>query len=128
MRRRVAGTGFIAFALRRLLSMAAVVILTPSLTFVVFGALRDERTLWAQAGDLPRYLSDTFLHLDFGMTGTPTQPQQISHYVLAGLPVDLALLLGGLVLCAVTGVTPAPSPEAPRTTPTAPSPSDPPRR
>ncbi len=99
------GTGFIAFALRRLLSMAAVVVLTPSLTFVVFGALRDERTLWAQAGDLPRYLSDTFLHFDFGMTGTPTQPQPISHYVLAGLPVDIALLLGGLVLGAVAGVT-----------------------
>jgi peptide/nickel transport system permease protein len=89
---------------RRLLTLAAVVVATPALTFVVLYALRDGRTLWAQAGDLPRYLSDTFLHLDFGVVGTAAEPDPISHLVLRGLPVDLALLLGGILLGVLAGL------------------------
>ncbi|MGZ4276808.1 MAG: ABC transporter permease [Solirubrobacteraceae bacterium] len=85
--------------------MAAVVVLTPSLTYVVLGALAQGHTLWAQASGLPGYLRATFLHLDFGTTGPATQPEQISHYVLSGLPVDAGLLAGGLVIGTAAGVT-----------------------
>jgi hypothetical protein len=43
-----------------------VVVLTPSLTFVVIGALHDRVRVWEQATELPAYLSGTFLHLRLG--------------------------------------------------------------
>lgn len=49
-----AGASFATFAVRRLLGVAAVVVLTPSLTFVVLGSLRDGTMLWTQAAKLPR--------------------------------------------------------------------------
>jgi peptide/nickel transport system permease protein len=72
------------------------VVVTPSVTFVVLYALRDGRTLWDQAGELPRYLSDTFLHGDMGLTNG-SSPLTVKHLVLHGLPIDLALLAGGIV-------------------------------
>ncbi|HSD77344.1 MAG TPA: ABC transporter permease [Solirubrobacteraceae bacterium] len=93
-----------AYATRRLLTLLAVAVLTPSATFVILTALRDGTTLWAQAARLPRYLSDTFLHLDLGVVGPPTQPQPIRDLVLDGLPVDLALLVGGIVLGVAGGL------------------------
>ncbi|MGZ4269661.1 MAG: hypothetical protein ACXVSX_10660 [Solirubrobacteraceae bacterium] len=56
--------------------MAAVVVLTPSLTYVVLGALAQGHTLWAQASGLPGYLRATFLHLDFGTTGPRRSPSR----------------------------------------------------
>jgi peptide/nickel transport system permease protein len=73
-----------------------VVILAPSLSFVVLGALREGTPLWTLIGDLPRYLSDTFLHLRLGYDGV--LQKQRSAVMLEALPVDIALLAGGLVL------------------------------
>jgi peptide/nickel transport system permease protein len=71
-------------------------ILAPSLSFVVLGALREGTPLWTVIGDLPRYLSDTFLHLRLGYDGV--LQKQRSAVMLEALPVDIALLAGGLVL------------------------------
>jgi peptide/nickel transport system permease protein len=73
-----------------------VVVLAPSLSFVVLGALREGTPLWTLIGDLPRHLSDTFLHLRLGYDGV--LQKQRSAVMLEALPVDIALLAGGLVL------------------------------
>jgi peptide/nickel transport system permease protein len=62
----------------------------------VLGALREGVPLWTLIGDLPRYLSDTFLHLRLGYDGV--LQKQRSAVMLEALPIDLALLAGGLVL------------------------------
>jgi peptide/nickel transport system permease protein len=73
-----------------------VVVLTPTLAHVVLSALRDGTSLWTLIGDVPRYVSDTFLHLRLGYDGT--LQKQRSAVMFEALPVDLALLAGGLVL------------------------------
>jgi peptide/nickel transport system permease protein len=90
------GTSFAAYALRRLLGVAGVIVMAPSLSFVVLGTLRDGVALSTQLGRLPRYLSDTFLHANLGYSGG--FQKQLFAVVLDGLPVDVALLVGGLVL------------------------------
>ena len=79
-------------------------LLTPSLTYALFGSLREGVPVWSKAQELPGYLTDTFLRLDFGVIGPPTQPETVRHAVLSGLPVDLALLAGGLVVGLVAGI------------------------
>jgi peptide/nickel transport system permease protein len=79
-----------------------VVVLAPSLSFVVLGALRDGTPLWTLVGDLPHYLSATFLHLDLGYDGGYQKP--LSAVMFDGLGVDVALLAGGLVLGVGTGL------------------------
>jgi peptide/nickel transport system permease protein len=76
--------------------MAAVVVLAPTLSYVVLGALRDGTPLWTLVSHVPRYLSDTFLHLRLGYDGA--YHKQRSAVMLEQLPVDLALLFGGLAL------------------------------
>jgi peptide/nickel transport system permease protein len=98
------GSPFAAFALRRLLGLLAVVVLTPSLTYVILGSLREDTTVAAKVGELPGYLHDTFVRWDFGDVGPVTQPEPISHLVLSGLPVDAALLAGGMVVGITLGV------------------------
>jgi len=68
----------------------------------VLGALRDGTPVWTQIGDLPRYLSDTFLHLRLGYDGA--LQKQRSQVMFEALPVDLALLAGGLVLGVAVGL------------------------
>jgi peptide/nickel transport system permease protein len=92
-----------AFAMRRLLGVVAVVVVAPSLAFVVLGSLRDGTALWTQVSRLPGYLSRTFLHFDLGYSGLYQKP--LGQVVLDGLPVDIALIAGGLVLGVVIGVT-----------------------
>jgi peptide/nickel transport system permease protein len=77
-------------------------VLTPTLTFVVLGALRNGVTLWDRAGELPDYLSDTFLHLELGYS--PGFQKSLHDVVLDGLPVDVALLVGGTVLGVAIGL------------------------
>ena len=72
------------------------IVVAPSLSYVVLGALRDGLPFWSLVSDLPRYWSDTFLHLDLGYDGT--FHKQRSAVLFDALPVDLALLAGGLVL------------------------------
>ena len=76
--------------------------LTPSLSFVVLGALQNGVTVWDQAAELPGYLSDTFLHLRLGHS--PAFQKSLHDVVLDGLPVDVALLVGGTVLGVAIGL------------------------
>ena len=76
--------------------------LTPSLSFVVLGALHDGVTVWDRAADLPGYLSDTFLHLRLG--DAPRFQKSLHDVVLEGLPVDVALLVGGTALGVAIGL------------------------
>jgi hypothetical protein len=69
---------------------------------VVLGALHDGVTVWEQAKELPGYLSDTFLHQRLGHSA-PFQ-KSLRDVVLDGLPVDVALLVGGTVLGVVIGL------------------------
>jgi peptide/nickel transport system permease protein len=68
----------------------------------VLGALREGTPLWTLIGDLPRYLSDTFLHLRLGYDGV--LQKQRSAVMFEALPIDLALLAGGLVLGVAAGL------------------------
>jgi peptide/nickel transport system permease protein len=77
-------------------------VLTPSLSFVVLGALQNGVTVWDQAAELPGYLSDTFLHLRLGHS--PAFQKSLHDVVLDGLPVDVALLVGGTVLGVAIGL------------------------
>jgi peptide/nickel transport system permease protein len=82
----------------------AVVILTPAFTFVVFEALEPGSTPGGLAGGLVDYMSATFLHFDFGVTGPPTRPEPIKSIVVTGMPVDVALIVGGLAFGAAGGL------------------------
>jgi peptide/nickel transport system permease protein len=93
----------VAYAARRLLAVAVVVVVTPTLTFVIFGSLRDGIPLWTQIKDVPQYIDDTFFHLRLGYAGE--YQKQLSDVMRDGLPVDVALLLGGLLFGVGFGVT-----------------------
>jgi ABC-type antimicrobial peptide transport system permease subunit len=84
------------------LAVVAVVLITPALSFVVIGSLYNGVTVWTQMQALPQYLSDTFLHGNLGVTGPHNTP--LRDDVLEGLPVDVALLIGGLVCGVMAGV------------------------
>src|SRR6476659_10618052 len=90
--------------MRRLLGLLAVVVITPALAYIVFGALIDGTTLWAQAAGLPEYARRVILHFDFGVIGPATQREPIGHAVLKGAVVDGTLLAGGLVVGTLTGL------------------------
>jgi peptide/nickel transport system permease protein len=90
--------------MRRLLGLLAVVLITPALAYIVFGALMHGTTLWAQAEGLPDYARRVILHFDFGVIGPPTQREPIGHAVLKGAVVDGTLLVGGLVVGTLTGL------------------------
>ena len=59
-------------------------------------------TVWDQAAELPGYLSDTFLHLQLG--DVPKFQKSLRDVVLDGLPVDVALLVGGTLLGVAIGL------------------------
>jgi peptide/nickel transport system permease protein len=80
-----------------------VVVITPSLTYVVLGALQNGVTVLDQASRLPGYLEDTFLHLSLG-PAPPVFQKSLHDLVLDGLPVDVALLVGGTVLGIAIGL------------------------
>jgi peptide/nickel transport system permease protein len=88
----------------RLLSMAAVVVAVAIITFLMLHLLRpesfgDPRSLPVELGD---YLASVFLHYDFGVSrGQGARP--VADLLNAGLPADVSLLAGGLLLGAVGG-------------------------
>jgi hypothetical protein len=92
----------VLYAGRRLLAVVAVVVLATSLAF---GSLQNGVTVWERLGDLPGYLSDTFLHLRLGGE-VPRFQQSLTQVLLDGLPVDVALLVGGMVLGVAIGLPP----------------------
>ena len=77
-------------------------LVTPSLTFVLFGSLREGVSVTDKASQLPGYLSDTFLHLDFGYAPKFHEPR--GQVLLDTMPVDIALLVGSLVCGVAIGL------------------------
>ena len=82
--------------------MVVVVLVTPSLTYVLFGSLRQGVSVTDKASQLPGYLSDTFLHLDFGYAPRFHKPR--GQVLLDTMPVDIALLTGSLVCGVAIGL------------------------
>ncbi|MGZ4307612.1 MAG: hypothetical protein ACXVSL_22425, partial [Solirubrobacteraceae bacterium] len=83
-------------------AVAVVVLVTPSLTYVLFGSLREGVSVPDKASQLPGYLSDTFLHLDFGYAPRFHKPR--GQVLLDTMPVDIALLVGSLVCGVAIGL------------------------
>ena len=93
------------FVLTRVLTVVVVVIGVTALTWLAVNALRpdlragDDRFIFVQLGD---YLQAAFLQGDFGVSRT--RNREISDLIREGLPADLCVLGGALVLGIGLGV------------------------
>jgi peptide/nickel transport system permease protein len=100
------GGTLVKFTLRRLASVAAVILLVTTLTWVTFHGLRpelfayDERPVLVQLGD---YLYRAFVHFDFGRSWEPGRTS-VAETLKEGLPADLWLLAGGLAFGLPAGI------------------------
>ncbi len=87
------------FVLTRVLTVVIVVVGVTGLTWLAVNALRpdlragDDRIIFVQLGD---YLQAAFLHGNFGVSRTTNR--EVSDLIRQGLPADLSLLVGALVL------------------------------
>ena len=87
------------FVLTRVLTVVLVVVGVTGLTWLAVNALRpdlrvgDDRLIFVQLFD---YLQAAFVHGDFGVSRT--RNREISDLIREGLPADLSLLGGALVL------------------------------
>lgn len=93
-----------AHVIRRLVGLLAVLVGATTLTFLVFHVFRaeafdDPRPLVVQLGE---FLERAFLHLDLGRSWAPGH-RRVVDIVGEGLPGDLSLLAGGLVIGVVAG-------------------------
>jgi peptide/nickel transport system permease protein len=82
------------FVLRRLGAAAVLLVLVPSLSFVMFTVTYRGGPVFSQLWD---YLHQTFIARDLGRMEIVGQPS-VGRALRAGVQVDIALLLGGLVL------------------------------
>ena len=87
------------FVLSRLATVVIVVVGVTGLTWLAINALRpdlragDDRIIFVQLAD---YLQSAFLHGDFGQSSTSNR--EVSDLLRQGLPADLCVLVGALVL------------------------------
>ena len=87
------------FVLSRLATVVIVVVGVTGLTWLAINALRpdlhagDDRIIFVQLAD---YLQSAFLHGDFGQSSTSNR--EVSELLRQGLPADLCVLVGALVL------------------------------
>jgi peptide/nickel transport system permease protein len=95
-----------AYAIRRLATLGAVVVLSVAAVFVflgsLYGSIYGHVTVWHQFGKLPGHLVRVFGHLDLGYD--ELRHQLVSASLWEGLPVDAALMLGGLACGIVIGI------------------------
>lgn len=93
------------FVLTRVLTVVIVVIGVTAVTWLSVNALRpdlhagDDRLIFVQMID---YLQAAFLHGDFGVSRTTNR--EIADHIRQGLPADLSLLAGAMVLGLGLGV------------------------
>jgi peptide/nickel transport system permease protein len=94
------------FIFSRLLSVLAVVVAVTIITFLMLHLLRPE----AWQGDprstvtqLAEYLKGVFLHLDFGISWEQ-QRRPVAEHLRQGLPADVSLLAGALVVGTLAGM------------------------
>jgi peptide/nickel transport system permease protein len=88
----------------RLAGVAGVVVLATACAWLLFHVLRPE--LFRGRGDtgsLPHYLERAFLHFDFGRSEQGGR-RPVADLIREGLPADLSLLAGGLVVGLSLGV------------------------
>jgi peptide/nickel transport system permease protein len=96
----------VRFLAQRVLSLVAVVVMVTIVTWLCIHLLRpesfafDERHVLVQLGD---YLYRAFLHFDLGNSWETNQPP-VAGMLREGLPADLWLLGGGLVVGMALGV------------------------
>jgi peptide/nickel transport system permease protein len=97
----------LVFVVRRVLSVVAVMVGVATLVFSVSFALRPERVDdgTGYPRQLLQYLDRAFLHADLGRsTDVRTGAHPVMAVVRAGLPADLSLVVGGLVVGAALGI------------------------
>jgi len=88
----------------RLAGIAVVVVLATACAWILFHLLRPELFRGRGAtGSLPHYLDRAFLHFDFGRSEQGGR-RPVADLIREGLPADVALLAGGLVLGVAAGV------------------------
>jgi peptide/nickel transport system permease protein len=97
----------LVFVVRRLLSIVAVMVGVSALVFSVFYALRPEQIVDGSGylHQLVHFLDRAFLHADLGRSGDPrlgTRP--VADLLREGVPADLSLVLGGLVIGGALGI------------------------
>src|SRR3954452_22687599 len=94
------------YVLGRLISVAIVIVGVTGLTWLAVNALRpdlragDHRFILVVFGD---FLQSAFLHFDFGVSRTGGN-REVRDLIRQGLPADLSLLAGGLVVGLVGGI------------------------
>jgi peptide/nickel transport system permease protein len=97
----------LAYLVRRLLSVAAVMIAVTALVFSVFYAFRPERIAdgTGYPHQLLHYLDRVFLHLDLGSSwDRQLSFQPIAPLLRQGFPADLSLVAGGIIVGTVGGI------------------------
>jgi peptide/nickel transport system permease protein len=98
----------LAFVVRRLLSVVAVVVGAAALVFSVFYAIRPERISdgTGYPHQLVHFLDRAFLHFDLGTSlDRLLSFQPVAPLLRHSLPADLSLVVGGLVVGAALGIT-----------------------
>jgi peptide/nickel transport system permease protein len=98
------GGSLAAYAARRGLTVVAVVVLAPSVTFVFAAMLRDGRSIGQALAGLRTYLDRVVLHGDLGTVTVNGIVMPVRRVMIEGLPVDLGLVAGGLLIGTVLGV------------------------
>ena len=97
----------VKFLARRLVALAAVVVMVTVVTWISIHALRpeafafDQRPTLEQLGD---YLVQAFLHFELGNSWENNQPP-VAGMLREGLPADLWLLAGGMAFGLLLGLT-----------------------
>jgi peptide/nickel transport system permease protein len=97
----------LAFLVRRLLSVVAVVVGAAALVFSVFYAIRPERI--SDGTGYPRqlvhFLDRAFLHLDLGTSSDRLLSfQPVAPLLRRSFPADLSLVAGGLIVGTAIGI------------------------
>jgi peptide/nickel transport system permease protein len=97
----------LAYVVRRLLSVVAVLVGAAALVFTTFYAFRPERIAdgTGYPHQLLHFLDRTFLHFDLG-TSTQRQLsfQPVAPLLRQSFPADLSLVVGGIVVGMVMGI------------------------
>ena len=96
----------VKFLVRRLVALAAVVVMVTLVTWICIHGLRpeafafDQRSTLEQLGD---YLVQAFLHFELGNSWENNQPP-VAGMLREGLPADLWLLAGGMAFGLLLGL------------------------
>jgi peptide/nickel transport system permease protein len=97
----------VAFVVRRLLSVVAVVVGAGALVFSVFYAIRPERISdgTGYPHQLVRFLDRAFLHFDLGTSSDRLLSfQPVAPLLRHSFPADLSLVAGGLIVGTAIGI------------------------